>query len=75
MNGEDRRDEIMKHMAAEYSHLEDLVLHVQPPRSSVPIGTDGAPGESREEEGSHDEPRRRWEARPRGSHGGFLQCG
>jgi len=57
-------------MAAEYSHLQDLVLHVQPPRPPVPIGADGAPGESREEEGSHDELRRRWEARPRGSHGG-----
>jgi hypothetical protein len=44
---------------------------VQPPRPPVPIGADGEPGESREEEGSHGEPRRRWEARPRGSHGGF----
>jgi hypothetical protein len=48
---------------------------VQPPRAPVPIDADGTPGESREEERDHDEPRRRREARLRGSHGGFPQCG
>lgn len=60
MNGEEPKTGGMKHVAAEYSHLQDLVLHVHPPRPPVPIGADGSPGESCEEEGSRDEPRRRW---------------
>lgn len=57
----------------EYSHLQDLVLHAQPPRAPVRIDADGAPGESREEERNRDEPRRRREAGLRGSHGGSPQ--
>lgn len=44
---------------------------MQPPRAPVPIDPDGAPDESRKEERNHGEPRRRREARLRGSHGGF----
>lgn len=45
-------------------HLQDLALHVQPPRAPVAIDANGPSNKSREEERSDDEPRWRWEGRP-----------